>query len=278
MKMRTAFLLLAPAMVFLLTASSLQSAETNLKVLVLIVPAKDFKTKYRYDTSTDTYKGGSRVYDIQDDLNYLLEKRLSSGKSGISWDAVFCKSSKEFEENIGKPDSYLAIRVEIAEYKRTYKSTATKYRTYSELGVNCEVHRKSGTAWAKVFSKNLSSKSSEPDDEEYYVSSAERMAEYLDTVLLNQVVSYQMISAVAKDSNTKAVKAKVMNLSPLPIQRLKWVIPMENDNISSTTEGVIKPGETVEVTIIIRSERSHAATQWRNAYVSTIEFGKSGDN
>lgn len=255
--------------------SKAEAAGNKLKILVQIAANKDFKRVYRSEYSKDSYKGSTIVYSLQEDLTDFLRSRLSSAGSKGSWEAVFCESTEDFKENADDANAYLAMRVEITEYKSTYKGSSSSYRSYYELAVNCRVQRKNGMAWLEVFSKELTAKSTRSNEDEYFVSSVEKMADTLQTVLINQMVSYQVINSMAKDTRTKIIKAKVMNPSPYAIKRLSWVVPTEKENIKATTEGIIKSGETTEVAITIHSESSHAAIGWRNAYISEIVFGTS---
>ena len=252
-----------------------QTNRTDFKVLVLIVPSKNFKSKYQSRYYRSKYKGGTTPYYIQDDLVQDLEKKLGSHRTGGLWQAVICKTSAEFNEKAAQPDAYLGMKVEILERKYTSKSTRYKYRSYSELKVSCEVHRKTGMSWQKVFAKTLKTKSSDPKKEEYYITSTDRMVEYLDRILIDRMVQYQVINAMAKDANTKLVNVTVMNTAPFPIKRLKWVIPLENENLSAESDVMIRPGERKNITFSVRSERSHASFQWRNATSSDIEFTRS---
>jgi hypothetical protein len=261
--------------ILLSSSGSLFASQNSFKVIVLIVPAKHYKDVYesRYDSYAD--EDSRSVYDIQDELKDLFKEKTGSHATKGAWDVVLCKTSKEFEEKASDSAAYLCMKVEIEQYKTNYKDTEVDEHVYSELTVNCEIHRRSGTIWSKTFSKGLSSKSTDSNDYEYFVTSVEKMAEYLDAVIMNNMVSYQILSSMSKDARTKEVKAKVMNTSPLPIRNLKWIIPSEKEEITAETTNSIKPGETLDVVISVHSEKSHAAIQWRNTYICDVEFDRN---
>ncbi len=259
-------------------ASTHRKPARKLKVLVLIVPSPKFRMKYKYSGSTYTSRDDSgsdsekpERFQLQETLIEKLQKKLDEREKGGVWEPVFCKTSSELGKKASDTAAYLSMTVVILEKRRTYKK-----RVIYELVANCEVQRKSQAGWARVFSRKLTSTSSDRKKEEYYVSETDRMAEYLDDIIIDRMVPYEIVNAVARDTRTKIINAVVMNTTPFPISSIKWTVPLEKDKLNVNTEVGIRPGEKKRVTIAVTARRAHASLQWRKAVIAGIKFSVAG--
>jgi len=275
---RTTFSKILFTLFFLFAASSMRiaiCASNNFKIIIFIFPAENFKHKYPPPHTYYEYETKFNVNDIQQALTNKLNNSLSSHKANGAWEAIFCKTAKEFEEKTAKNDVFLGLRIEITEYRSSFKDSYLDNNEESELTINCDLRKKTGVAWEKIFVKRVTSQSTGVDNKKIFKSSIETMSKQIDTTLINSMLSYQVLSAMSKDVRTKLIKIKVLNTSPLSIKRLTWFVPGSKEDVAATTEGIIKPGQAVEVTLNIQSDTSHAAIGWRSTYITEIEFDQS---
>jgi hypothetical protein len=265
--------LLAALLIAVAYEAHAQTTSDKLRVVVVVIPSKNFKTKYKSDYYTDTDEGRRYAYWIQEDLIDGLNHKLNSrNKCGV-WDAELCDCTEDFNKAIAKPDAYISMRVEIVErkYRSRYRSSN---RSYAELTVDCEIHRKTGVAWEKVYANRIRTRSGDPDEEEHEVTSLDNMVAELDNLIVDRMVPYRIVNAMAKDADTKIINLQVMNTTPCTIERLTWTVPAGNEDYSVVTRVAVEPGEVKNLSLTIKSETSHAALGWRNTRLSDISFSR----